>query len=215
MRNLRASWPLQTTKMWWYMAQVGKGFGFVHVIFIEAKQKVYDIVKHSLQSKNECLLWRWYLCNLLHEEPSHRETKRDRKTREFQYKGGRGLPIADYKNVLLAMVLWQRNPWIKHYDKNPSPISTTNKSECQSMHSVRQKMFILVINQLDAQNLFYNKFISCLYMFRAPPIGGRPVQGTATYRCDDTRGCIIQFWPPDDEHMCSKHVEAWYKRIVK
>ena len=29
-------------------------------------------------------------------------------------------------------------------------------------------MFILVINQLDAQNLFYNKFISCLYMFRAP-----------------------------------------------
>ena len=29
-----------------------------------------------------------------------------------------------------------------------------------------------------------------------------------TYRCDDTRGCIIQFCPPDDEHMCSKHVEA-------
>ena len=29
-------------------------------------------------------------------------------------------------------------------------------------------LFILVINQLDAQNLFYNKFISCLYMFRAP-----------------------------------------------
>jgi len=27
--------------------------------------------------------------------------------------------------------------------------------------------FILVVNQLDAQNLFYNKFISCLYMFRA------------------------------------------------
>ena len=27
--------------------------------------------------------------------------------------------------------------------------------------------FILVVNQIDAQNLFYNKFISCLYMFRA------------------------------------------------
>ena len=26
----------------------------------------------------------------------------------------------------------------------------------------------MVINQLDAQNLFYNKFVSCLYMFRAP-----------------------------------------------
>jgi len=55
--------------------------------------------------------------------------------------------------------------------------------------TVHLSIFILVINQLDAQNLFYNKFISCLYMFRA------------TYRCDYTRGCIIQFWLPDDEHM--------------
>ena len=36
-----------------------------------------------------------------------------------------------------------------------------------------------------------------------------------TYRCDDTRGCVMQFWPPDDELMCSKHVEAWNKLIVK
>jgi len=28
-------------------------------------------------------------------------------------------------------------------------------------------VFTLVTNQLDAQNLFYNKFISSLYMFRA------------------------------------------------
>jgi len=28
-------------------------------------------------------------------------------------------------------------------------------------------LIISVINQIDAQNLFYNKFISCLYMFRA------------------------------------------------
>ena len=34
------------------------------------------------------------------------------------------------------------------------------------------------------------------------------VHGTATYRCDDTRDCIIQFCPRDDEHMCSKHVDA-------
>ena len=40
------------------------------------------------------------------------------------------------------------------------------------------------------------------------PIGGRPVHGRATYMCDDTRDCVIQFCPPDDEHMCSKHVEA-------
>ena len=32
-------------------------------------------------------------------------------------------------------------------------------------------------------------------------IGGRPVDRTATYRCDDIRDCIIQFLPPDDEHM--------------
>ena len=28
----------------------------------------------------------------------------------------------------------------------------------------------------------------------------QPVHGMATYRCDDTRGCVIQF-SPDDEHM--------------
>jgi len=29
----------------------------------------------------------------------------------------------------------------------------------------------------------------------------QPVHVTATYRCDDTRCCIIQFWAPDDEHI--------------
>jgi len=32
-------------------------------------------------------------------------------------------------------------------------------------------------------------------------VGGRPVDGTATYRCDDTKCCIIQFQPPGDEHI--------------
>jgi len=36
--------------------------------------------------------------------------------------------------------------------------------------TVRLSIFILIINQLDAQNLFYNKFISCLYMFRAEAV---------------------------------------------
>jgi len=36
------------------------------------------------------------------------------------------------------------------------------------MNSSNIMKLILVINQLDAQNLFYNKFISHLYMFRAP-----------------------------------------------
>ena len=34
--------------------------------------------------------------------------------------------------------------------------------------TVHLSIFISVFNQLYAQNLFYNKFISCLYMFRAP-----------------------------------------------
>jgi len=64
--------------------------------------------------------------------------------------------------------------------------------------TVRLSIFILIINQLDAQNLFHSKFISCLYMFRAhvlivrrsklyytasgtiTPIGGRPVHGMIT-----------------------------------
>ena len=29
-----------------------------------------------------------------------------------------------------------------------------------------------------------------------------------TYKCDDNIDRIVQFWPPDDEHFCSKHVEA-------
>jgi len=43
----------------------------------------------------------------------------------------------------------------------------------------------------------------------------QPVHRTATYRCDDTGGCVMQFWPLVDEHMCSKHVEAWNKLTVK
>ena len=74
--------------------------------------------------------------------------------------------------------------------------------------TVHLSIFILVINQLDAQNLFYNKFISCLCMFRAPCAHRQGVKIVLyslwcqhTYRCNDTKCCIIQFWPPDDEHM--------------
>ena len=35
------------------------------------------------------------------------------------------------------------------------------------------------------------------------------------YRCDNTRGCIMQFWPPDYEYMCLKHVEAWNNTYCK
>jgi len=52
------------------------------------------------------------------------------------------------------------------------------------------------------------------------PVGGRqvhrlredlfflsqPVHWMATYSCDDTRSCIIQFWPPDDEHNSARNM---------
>ena len=88
------------------------------------------------------------------------------------------------------------------------------------------------------------KFISCLYMFRANLLIIRrsklhyTASGIITtvslfltsicfeHMCSSsggqncikrllTRGCVMQFWPPDDEHLCSKYVEAWNKLIVK
>ena len=73
---------------------------------------------------------------------------------------------------------------------------------------------------------FIIRFIRRLYMFRAlcahhhevkivlcsiwyrhncrwpsDAVLSQPVHRTVTYRCDDTRCCIMQFWPPDDEHI--------------
>jgi hypothetical protein len=95
-----------------------------------------------------------------------------------------------------------------------------------SQYKPSERLFILVINKLDAENLFYNKLISCLYMFRAPcahrqevkivlyslwyhhtyrwPSGAQVERGLCTGwppTGDDIRCCIIQFWHPDDEHM--------------
>jgi len=67
--------------------------------------------------------------------------------------------------------------------------------------------FISVFNQLDAQNLFHNKFyfmplhVSSTYAYHQEVrIALRNLWYHHTYR-----------WPSDDEHMCSKHVEAWNK----
>ena len=90
----------------------------------------------------------------------------------------------------------------------------------------------LNINQLDALNFIMSLFhASTCFEHTCSSSGGQnciiqplvsshlqvaaPVHGTATYMCDNTRGRIVQFWPPDDEHVCSKHVEAWNKLIIK
>ena len=60
---------------------------------------------------------------------------------------------------------------------------------------------------------FTISFISCLYMFRAHVLIIRrsKLHYTASGIITPLGGCIMQFWPPDDEHMCSKHVVAWNK----
>jgi len=84
-------------------------------------------------------------------------------------------------------------------------------------------LFISVINQLDAKKcLFYNEFYfmplhvsnTCVHHHEVK-IALHSLWYHHTYRCDDTRGCVMQFWPPDDEHMCSKYVEAWNKTHCK
>jgi hypothetical protein len=99
-------------------------------------------------------------------------------------------------------------------------------------------MFIIVtvINQLETQNLFYNVYFTPLHVsstcahhqevkialhslwyhhtYRCDDTRGCVMHETATYRRDDTIGCVMQLWPADDEHMWSKHVEAWNKLIV-
>jgi len=83
---------------------------------------------------------------------------------------------------------------------------------------VHLSIFISVINQLDAQNFRFTISLfhastcfehhvliirrSELYYTASgiiTPVGGclvhkcAPVHKTATYRCDDTRGCVMQF----------------------
>jgi len=79
-------------------------------------------------------------------------------------------------------------------------------------------IFISVINQLDAQNFCFTISLfhaSTCFKHMCSSSGGQNCIWYHTYRCDDTRGCVMQFWPPDDKHMCSEHVEAWNKLILK
>jgi len=83
-------------------------------------------------------------------------------------------------------------------------------------------IFLSIINQLDAQN-----FCSTIIYFMPLHVSSTCAHHQEvkivlhslwyphTYRCDDIRSCVMQFWPPDDEHMCSNHVEAWNKLNVK
>ena len=62
--------------------------------------------------------------------------------------------------------------------------------------------------KIALHNLWYHHTYRWPSRTQVEPVLSQPVQETATYRYDDTRGCVMQFRPPDDEHMCSKHVET-------
>jgi len=68
------------------------------------------------------------------------------------------------------------------------------------------------VHRQEAKIVLYSLWYhhTCMWPSRAQVERGlsQPVYGTVTYRCDYTRDCIVQFWPPHDEHLCSKHVEA-------
>ena len=67
---------------------------------------------------------------------------------------------------------------------------------CYVLLTVNLSIFILVINELDAQN-----FCFTISLFHSSACFEHHVLTHHTYRCIDTRGCIIQFWTPDDEYM--------------
>ena len=144
---------------------------------------------------------------------------------------------------LLAKQIVNAKKYTSHtnYIFNVPPYETTFKlkqSNFDILLTVHLSIFISVFNQLDAQNLFYNKFyfmpvhvLSTSAHHQEVKIALHSLWYHHTYictswvsplstcardsYCDDTRGCVMQLWPLDDEQMCSKHVEAWNKTYCK
>ena len=79
--------------------------------------------------------------------------------------------------------------------------------------TVHLSIFVSVINQLDAQN-----FCFTISLFHASTCFERMCSSSGGQNCIKqplVSGCVMQFWPPDDDLMWSKHVEAWDKLILK
>ena len=77
----------------------------------------------------------------------------------------------------------------------------------------RLRIFISVINQLDAQ-----MFCSTISLFHAYTYFEHMCSSSGCQNCITqplVSSVMMQFWPPDDKQMCSKHVEAWNKLILK
>ena len=135
-----------------------------------------------------------------------------------------------------------RHIWLEHLNIKTwqESVYVTSSWNFDVLLTVHLSIFISLFNPLDAQNLFHNKFYfmplhvssTCAH-HQEFNIALHSLWYRLTYRwlslaqvesgdfsqpvrlCNDTTGCVMQFWPPDDELMCSKHVEALNKFIVK
>ena len=82
--------------------------------------------------------------------------------------------------------------------------SKTNMLNSDILLTVHLSIFISVINQLDIQNFCFTITLfhaSTCFKHMCSSSGGQncitqPL--VPSHMCDDTRGCVMQFWPPDD-----------------
>ena len=84
--------------------------------------------------------------------------------------------------------------------------------------TVHINVSVSVFNQLDAQNLFHNKFYFMPLHVTSTRAHHQEVKialHSLRYMCDDTRGCVMQFWPPDDEHVLETCRVIWEMWAVK
>ena len=103
---------------------------------------------------------------------------------------------------------------------------TDNKHHWQFFYvllTVHLSLFTSVINQLVVQKFCFTISLfhacTCFGHMRSSSRGQncitQPLVSFSPIGVKDTRGCVMQFWPPDDEHMCPKHVQAWNKTYCK
>ena len=118
--------------------------------------------------------------------------------------------------MCLDVTVYRRQFFCRHYVQSTAcrgPVAF------QTLTSAKPVYYIyLNINQLDALNFIMSLFHAstcfehCCAHRQEAKIVLYDLWYHHTYRWPSgaqvERGCIVQFWPPDDEHVCSKHVEA-------
>ena len=90
--------------------------------------------------------------------------------------------------------------WFVFFRRRLIPIGCSLTRPDPNHEPLKRNIFISVFNQLDAQNLFHNKFYfmplhvssTCTH-HQEVKIALHSLWYHHTYRCDDTIGCVMQF----------------------